>query len=141
MADIASRDQNRNVTLQAVSSTDFISTVNLWADPITHALLVAISGSITIVEASPTTVLNGKTTVTTAGTRVVLASSTTIKSVTVKALSTNTGLIYVGNSTVSSSNGFQLSAGDSISMDIANLNTVNIDSSVNGEGVTYIAVN
>lgn len=89
---------------------------------------------------APTTVNNGKTTVTTAGTRVVLASSTVVQSVTIKALAANTGTIYVGNSSVSSSNGFQLAAGDTVSLDIANLNTVNIDSSVNAEGVTYAAV-
>lgn len=89
----------------------------------------------------PTVAGSGKTTVTTAGTRVVLASSKNIKSVTIKALSTNTGFIYVGDTTVSSSNGFQLSAKDSISMDISNLTTVNIDSSVNGEGVSYMWVN
>lgn len=90
---------------------------------------------------APTTIFDGKTTVTTAGTRVALASSQAVQSVTIKALTTNTGIIYVGNSSVSSTNGFQLSAGDSVSMDIANLNTVNIDSSVNGEGVTYLGVN
>lgn len=92
-------------------------------------------------EVATTTISNGKTTVTTAGTRVTLAASTTVKSVTIKALSTNSGIIYVGNATVASTNGFQLSAGDAVSMDIANLNTVNLDSSVNGEGVTYIAIN
>jgi hypothetical protein len=90
---------------------------------------------------APTTVFNGKTTVTTAGTRVVLASSQAVKSVAIKALTTNTGIIYVGSSTVSSTNGFQLAAGDTVNLDIANLNTVNIDSSVNGEGVTYIGSN
>lgn len=90
---------------------------------------------------APSSVYNGKTTVTTAGTRVVLAASQAVKSVTIKALQTNTGIIYVGSSTVSSTNGFQLYAGDSVSLDIANLNTVNIDSSVNGEGVTYAGTN
>jgi hypothetical protein len=83
---------------------------------------------------------NGKTTVTTAGTRVPLGSSTPTASVTVKALAANSGTIYVGNSSVSASNGFQLAAGDSVSMDISNLATINIDSSVNGEGVTYIYI-
>lgn len=101
------------------------------------------SGNIPTVGGStlPTTVLSGKTTVTTAGTRTVLASSTPCQSVTVKALAANVGLIYVGNTAVSSTNGHQLSASDSISMDIANLNTINIDSSVSGEGVTYLGVN
>lgn len=101
----------------------------------------AVTGTVATSEVAPTTVFNGKTSVTTAGTRVVLAASTPVKSVTIKALSTNTGFIYVGNSTVAASNGFQLLAGDSISMDIANLNTINIDSSVNGEGVSYIGIN
>lgn len=102
---------------------------------------VPISGTVTTTETVPTTIYNGKKTVTTAGTRVTLASSQAVKSVTIKALSTNTGLIYVGDTSVASTNGFQLSAGETISMDIANLNTVNLDSAVNGEGVTYIGIN
>ena len=85
-------------------------------------------------------IYNGKTTVATAGTRVTLASSQAVRSVTIKALAANTGIIYVGNSSVSSTTGFQLYAGDTVTLDIANLNTVNLDSSVNGEGVTYIGV-
>lgn len=104
-------------------------------------LAISSLGAATVIESAPTAILNGKTTVTTAGTRVVLAASTTSKSVTIKALSTNTGFIYVGNSTVSSTNGFQLLASDSVSMDISNLNTINIDSSVNGEGVSYLGLN
>lgn len=85
-------------------------------------------------------IYTGKATVSTAGTRVVLASAQAITSVTVKALSTNTGLIYVGNSTVASTNGFQLSAGDSVSMDVTDLSTVYLDCAVSGEGVSYLAV-
>lgn len=102
---------------------------------------VSASDPLPTIEAVPTTVYNGKTVVTTSGTRVTLAASTTVKSVTIKALATNTGVIYVGNATVSSANGFQLAAGDSVSMDISNLNTIYFDSSVNGEGVTYLANN
>lgn len=90
--------------------------------------------------APPTTVLNGKTTVATAGTRVVLAASTACKSVTVKALGTNSGIIYVGSSTVTSANGHELYPGDSTSLDISNLTTINIDASVSGEGVSYLGV-
>lgn len=99
------------------------------------------ASSVVVLEESATTVYNGKTTVTTAGVRVVLASSTSVKSITIKAATTNTGLIYVGNSTVSSSNGFELASGDSISIDISNLNILYIDSSTNSQSVTYIAVN
>lgn len=92
-------------------------------------------------EVAPTTVLNGKKTVTTAGTRVTLAASTTCKSVTIKALAANTGTIYVGDTSVASTNGYALAPGETVTLDIANLNTVNLDSSVNGEGVTYIGNN
>ena len=97
------------------------------------------SSTVISVNLLPGTIVgNGVTTVTTAGTRVALSSSTSIASVTVKASATNTGYIYVGSSSVSSSNGFQLSARDAVSIDIDNLSKVYIDSSVNGEGVSYI---
>lgn len=99
------------------------------------------SATVISVNVNPYTVLgNGKTTVTTAGTRVQLGSSTSTGSITVKALAANTGTIYVGNTTVSSSNGFQLSAGDTVSMDLDNLSKVWIDSSVNGEGVSFVYI-
>jgi hypothetical protein len=87
----------------------------------------------------PTTPTSGRTLVTTAGTRVQLATGT-ITSVTIKALSSNTGTIYIGTSTVTATNGFQLGAGESVSMDIGTLGVLYIDSSVNGEGVTYLGV-
>lgn len=88
----------------------------------------------------PTIIYSGKVPVIAAGTEVNLPAMI-IKSVTIKALSTNTGIIYVGNSSVSNANGFQLSAGDTISIDIANLGAVWIDSSISNEGISYIAVN
>lgn len=91
--------------------------------------------------ASPTSIYHNKKTVTTAGARVALASSQAVMSVCIKALITNTGYIYVGDSSLSSTNGFQLLAGDTVSLDISNLNTIYIDSSVSGEGVTYISSN
>jgi hypothetical protein len=86
------------------------------------------------------TVYNGQKTVTTAGTQVALASSQAIThSVKMKALHANTGWIYVGDSSVSSSSGYVLDAGETVEFQIANLSTIYIDSSVNGEGVSYIA--
>ena len=87
----------------------------------------------------PTTIRNGKKTVTTAGTRVALVgSSTSCAAVIIRALSANTGTIYVGDSSVSSSNGHTLSAGESVGLAINDLASVYIDSSVNGEGVTFL---
>ncbi len=88
--------------------------------------------------ATPTTFYHGQTTVTTAGTEVALASSQVLTSgVTLKALHANTGWIYVGTNPVTLSTGFVLDAGESIFIEVANLATVYIDSSVNGEGVSY----
>lgn len=87
-----------------------------------------------------TTIFNGKTSVTTAGTRVqLLTTSTGIHTVVVRANSANTGTIYVGNATVASTNGMQLAAGDALTLTINDLSKVYLDCSVNGEGVTYIA--
>lgn len=87
------------------------------------------------------TVYNGQKT-TNAGTELQLsATSVPIKSVSVKALTTNTGIVYVGNSSVTSANGYELKAGEAIDIDINNLTGVYFDVSVNGEGVSYIGVN
>lgn len=134
---------------QPISGTVAATQSGTWTNTVTQATAASLNATVVgtgtfavqNTPVAPTTVFNGKTTVTTAGTRVVLASSQAVKSVAIKALTTNTGTIYVGSSTVSSTNGFQLAAGDTVSLDIANLNTVNIDSSVNGEGVTYIGSN
>lgn len=130
----------------AVSGTEM--QVDVLTLPVGHNIIdsgtvtavTSITNNVNTVEVAPTTILNGKTVVTTAATRVALAASTACKSVTIKALIGNTGVIYVGNTTVAAANGFVLSAGETVSLDIANLITVNIDSSVNGEGVSYIGI-
>lgn len=86
------------------------------------------------------TLVTGVTNVTTAGTRVVLATAQIVRSVTIKAKSTNTGKIYVGDVTVAAANGFPLDAGESVSFELNNLASIYIDSAVNGEGVSYLAV-
>ena len=90
--------------------------------------------------AAPTAIYSGKTTVAAAGTRVALASAQAVLGVTIKALSTNSGKIYVGGAAVAAANGFQLAAGETASLDISDLSTIEIDSDINGEGVTYLAV-
>lgn len=66
----------------------------------------------------------------------------TCYSVTIKALSTNTGKIYIGDETVSSANGFDLDPRDSLDLrsDRAriDLSEIYIDAAVNGEGVRFI---
>lgn len=81
---------------------------------------------------------NGAQTVTTAGTRVQLASNTPTTTITVRAKASNTGLTYIGSSTISSANGFQLSPSEVVSLDLDNLSKLWIDAATNGNGVTYI---
>ena len=89
--------------------------------------------------------LSGQKTVTAAGTEVVLGTIQVNAPVMVKALDTNTGKIYIGNNgdgTVSSTTGLVLLAGESIVFEWAgNLSTIMVDSSVNGEGVAWLALN
>ena len=78
--------------------------------------------------------------VTTAGTRVQLPSLVCSK-VTIIAKRLNTGYIYVGKNTVSSTvYGAELAALDSIDLEVSNLNEIWIDSSVSGEGICYVAI-
>lgn len=97
------------------------------------------SGTFAVQPSPGTSIGSFRKTVTTAGTRVQLDSNA-CTSCTIKALIANAGKIYPGNVAVSSSNGFELSAGESISLDITNTNLVYIDSSVNGDGVSVVFV-
>ena len=106
---------------------------------VSSGLPVSVTGSIT--ETTPTTGGSAQATVTTAGTEVQLATNSCL-SITIKAKSTNTGLIFVGfDNTVSSTTGFILSAGEPVSYAISNTNKIWIDSSVNAEGISYTWVN
>ena len=87
------------------------------------------------------TIGDNRKVVTTAGTAVALASTTAIKRVYIQAETDNTGVIVVGASTVvaslSTRRGIALNAGDVLTLDIDDLADVYIDSTVNGDGVTF----
>jgi len=90
-------------------------------------------------------VISGVKVVTTAGTAVRLSATSLIINgpVTVKALSTNTGLMFVGNVSgdVQSTNGFPLAAGDvAVFNNIGNAMEVWVNSAVNGEGVAWLGM-
>lgn len=89
-------------------------------------------------------VADGRKTVTTAGTPVRLGTSQSIDAVAITALSTNTGTICVGSKTVKAKaeerTGIPLAASQAMSIDTDDLGDVWIDSTVNGEGVTWTAV-
>ena len=78
--------------------------------------------------------------VTTAGNRVQLPNFP-CRLVTVIAKDTNTGSIYAGGGNVSSSVfGVKLKADASYDFEVSNANLIWIDASVNGEGISYVAV-
>ena len=88
--------------------------------------------------------LSGQKTVTTAGTAVALGTQLIAGPILVKALPSNTDLVYVGNdgaSDVTSSNGYPLAASEQVILEhVPNLSNVYVDSAVNGEGVAWIAL-
>jgi len=87
----------------------------------------------------PTTLISFVTTNVTSGVRTQLASNTITNGFILQAPSTNTGIIYVGGATVSSTvYGAELQAGQSTSVAVNNTNLIYIDSSVSGDKCAVI---
>lgn len=100
-----------------------------------RATPVPISG--TVNPTTPTALLGFVTTVTTAGVRIQLASNSCIAGI-VQAPSTNTGIVYVGGSNVSSSvYGAELQPGQASGIAIDNTNKLYVDSASNGDKVAF----
>lgn len=94
-----------------------------------------------IVIAPNSSILHGQKTVATAGSAEALAGSTSSRWVIIKALIGNTDNVFVGDSDVTSANGYILTPGEAIGLDVNNLATVYLDVAVNGEGVSFIGMN
>jgi len=89
---------------------------------------------------SPATILNGQVTLTGTPTRdALVAVATPIKSVTVTNLNSN-AIAYIGNATVTIANGDFIAPGASKSLDIDDLNKVNVIGTA-GNVLSYLAVN
>lgn len=86
----------------------------------------------------PTAVSNGQKTVSSAGTAEAIAASTPVNGVIIQALSDNVGNVYVGDSSVDSSNGMELQPGQATSVAIDNLSKVYVDADNNDDGVCFI---
>lgn len=86
---------------------------------------------------TPATIGDGSKAVTSAGTAEALASSTACKKVIITAKSTNTGKVYYGGSSVSSTSGAYIYAGATVTLEIDDLSKIYIDVDTNGEGVQY----
>jgi hypothetical protein len=88
-------------------------------------------------------IVSGNTVVTTAGTRVPLSTTQAVIAwVIITAAPANTGKITVGGvdvvATADAELGVTLSAGDSITLPVNNLNSVYLDSTVSGDEVGYL---
>lgn len=102
---------------------------------ITSMTPVSVTG--TVDPTTPSTLVAFVTTVTTAGTRVQLGSNAVIAGI-VQAPSTNTGIVYVGGSNVSSTVfGAELQPGQASGIQIDNTNKLWVDSASNGDRVAF----
>lgn len=86
----------------------------------------------------PTAVRNGQKTVAAAGTAEAISGSVAVNGVIVQALAGNAGNVFVGDSSVDSTNGFELQPGQATSVAIDNLNKVYVDAANNDDGVCFI---
>lgn len=127
------RKDNLFVDNQAVSANS----------PLPSTLATVISKDLDSIRTYPGgegTIYTGVVAVTTAGARVRMDTQL-CNEVLVTADPENTGYIFIGDVTVSSSvYGVKLAAGGYISLNISNVNLLYVDSSVNGEGVSFIAI-
>lgn len=98
-------------------------------------------GNLKSILAGYTAIGDGRKVVAAAGTAEALATSTACKRVIIMAETNNTGVITVGGSTVvaalATRQGIPLNAGDSVTITIDNLSKIYLDTTVNGDGVTY----
>ena len=103
--------------------------------------LVAGTADLGIVGHNITGIANGRKVVAAAATAEALAASTAAKVVIITAETDNTGIIVVGGSAVvealATRQGTPLSAGESVTLQVDNLVDVYLDTTVNGDGVTY----
>lgn len=88
--------------------------------------------------------LSGQKTVTTAGTAVQLGTALINGPIIIKALDTNSGVVAIGNdgsNDVTVSNGLRLSAKETVELHYINsMSELYLDSAVNGEGVSWLAL-
>jgi len=87
-------------------------------------------------------VYSGQITVTTAGTAVQGTSTPNYTGFFIRALSGNTGNVYLGNDgagDVTSANGYELAPGDQIYIEVPNLSDLWFDAATNGDKFSWLA--
>jgi hypothetical protein len=92
-------------------------------------------------QAPPSAIYGGKKTIATAGSsaQIQTSSQALTEGVWVRGLDANTGVAYVGSSSVSATaGGTRVAAKEAVFVRIDNLNKVYVDVAVSGEGVTFL---
>lgn len=109
------------------------------ADNSTSTAVVDDNGNLQISQQPYTTIYQGNKTVPT-GSAQAVGLSQSIHSITIKAIAANTYPVFVGSHTVTTSNGFELYGGESVSLDIDNISSVYVISTNAAQEVRYIAI-
>ena len=86
----------------------------------------------------PTVVLAGKHAPSPAAATQLAASGTLVSGVLVKALASNASTVFVGPSGVTTTTGLELSAKESVFIEVDSLSKVYFIASTAGEGITYL---
>ena len=89
----------------------------------------------------------GTTTVSTAGTEVQISNTTNkVRWIQVKALAANSGIAYLGVSDISATNGYELSAGNTIEVDFGDqggtvpFSTFYVDAATDGDKLCWTVI-
>jgi len=122
-----------------ISGQSVVTNISGQAVKVSGETVVAKISGQTVETTIPSTVRHGRVVVPSA---VIDLSSGVIRSVVVKANTSNVGIIYMGgDSSISGGvTGLELEAGESIPIDIDNLNKVKLYASNSGDVVTYLGV-
>lgn len=86
------------------------------------------------------TIKSFKQTLASAGTRQHIQTDTTIVAdgFVVKALKSNTGIIYIGDVTVAAANGYELDPGEAVGVDAVSLQNAYFDGTVNSDKICVL---
>lgn len=94
------------------------------------------------VQIEPTSSLRyGRTTVAATATRIITSTDPFTRAVALKAASTNSEAIYIGDSSVSTATGFPLAAGEAVTLDVNNRESILYAISASGgQSVAWIVL-
>lgn len=122
--------------LQSLATTISGTSLRVLATQVTSPWVV--SGSVTATPAAlPAAPVNGRAVVLVTNTAVQLASNVLVNGVIVEALAGNSDNVYVGNSTVTTANGYELQPGGATSAGVLNTSAIWVNGA-SGDGVAFI---